>query len=319
MSARLVTIRHSHADGTLIEGTTRADRGLHQAVKAYGFRFSRTLGCWYLPHSRDKHADRQRLDQTAAALRDAGATVEVVLDDTPRDAAAREADRHERLEGRRERLAGRADRLGGQADAAYQRGHQMLDAIPLGQPLLPDHHSYGRDRNYRERARRTMDRAFELAGESETAAERAAASRAAEAHRLGGPATMRRIDKLEADRRRLLRGLKGRVTYTDEGPALVAPSEQDAARLRAALAQVDDDLACWRAHLQQLKAGGQFTQYGPADFKRGDRVQVEGWTGTVLRVNRKTLTVHRDGLPAVLDGPVDYSKVRPLPQEAPRP
>src|SRR6266542_230536 len=279
-AARHVTVSHSHAEGTLVQGDTRPYAQL-LGRDGLRLRWSRALGCWYLPHSRDKNADRGLLDRIAAALTDAGATVEVQVDDTPRSAAEREADRHERLEGRRERLTDRADRLGGQAGTAYERGHEMLDAIPLGQPVLTDHYSAGRDRNYRERARRTVDRAFALAEEAETAAERAESSRAAEAHRTSGPATMRRIDTLDADRRRLQRGIEGRVAYTDEGPALVPPTEAEASRLRGLLAQVDDDLAFWRAHLERLKASGQFAQYGPADFAKGDRVRVRGWTGTV--------------------------------------
>jgi hypothetical protein len=327
-----ITIRHSHAAGTLVEGTSRADRDLHQIMKAHRLCWSRQLGCWYVPCSRDRNADLQLVDRLAVAFRKAGATVQVQVDDTPRGAAEREHDRAERLEERRDRLEDRVDRLAGQSQAADQRGRQITDQIPVGQPILVGHHSERRHRRDLDRAGRAMRQAFELAGQAETATDQADASRQAEAHRMSGPATMRRIDTLEADRRRLLRRLAGRLEADlglvgdDGGQRLEIqgfhrkpPSEEYAAQLRAQLACVDDDLAFWRAHLQGLKDRGEFTQYGPTDFAEGDRVQVNGWKGTVLRVNRKSLTVHRDGLPAVFDGPVDYSKVRPLTEEEPRP
>ena len=37
----------------------------------------------------------------------------------------------------------------------------MMDAIPTGQPLLVDHHSYKTDRNYRDRAWNKMGKAVE--------------------------------------------------------------------------------------------------------------------------------------------------------------
>ena len=43
----------------------------------------------------------------------------------------------------------------------------MAEAIPFGQPMMPDHHTYGRDRNYRNRMSRTYDRAFEGMDEAE--------------------------------------------------------------------------------------------------------------------------------------------------------
>jgi Domain of unknown function (DUF3560) len=321
-----ITIRHSHAHGTLVEGDTRPYKDL-LGRQGLGLRWSQTLACWYVPHSRDKHADQPRIDRIVATLTGAGVAVDVdvEVDNTPRDPAEREHDRHARLEQRRDRLQDRAGRLAAQAQAGYQRSHQITGQIPMGQPILVGHHSERRHRRDLERADRAMRQSVELADGAKTAADRAGGSRAAEAHRTSGPATMRRIDTLEADRRRILRALEGRVEAdVDAGeggltvtgfhrePPAERPAERHAALLRARLASVDDDLVFWRQHLQGLKDQGEFTQYGPGDFTKGDRVQVDGWKGTVLRVNRKSLTVHRDGLPAVFDGPVGYSRVRPL-------
>lgn len=66
----------------------------------------------------------------------------------------------ERREARAERLREWADKREVKADADLSRGRQMLDAIPLGQPMLTDHYSYGRDRRYRDRAVGTIERGF---------------------------------------------------------------------------------------------------------------------------------------------------------------
>ena len=48
----MLTITHTAAEGTLIEGTSRAD-GTNHILKACGWRWSRNLGAWYVPASRD--------------------------------------------------------------------------------------------------------------------------------------------------------------------------------------------------------------------------------------------------------------------------
>lgn len=68
----------------------------------------------------------------------------------------------------RERRLARAERLREWADkrevkgiAELERGRQMLDLIPFGQPMLVDHHSYKADRNYRGRATSAVSRGHE--------------------------------------------------------------------------------------------------------------------------------------------------------------
>src|SRR5262245_64862771 len=103
-----------------------------------GWRFSRTLGAdgaWYLPRSRDRNADRARI-QRLAALHAAGHPVEVSVDDTPRPTAAVEVDRADRA-------AGRVARYTELAAAHHEHGEDRLAhvrerraAIPLGQPVI---------------------------------------------------------------------------------------------------------------------------------------------------------------------------------------
>ena len=81
-----LTITHSAAAGTMIEGTARGD-GSAPLLRQTGWRWSRTLGAWYVPRSRDRRADRPLIDRTVRLLTDAGFTVRTELDDTPRPAA----------------------------------------------------------------------------------------------------------------------------------------------------------------------------------------------------------------------------------------
>ena len=62
-----------------------------------------------------------------------------------------------RIEKRQEWAEGR-DR---KAAADTAQGSEMFGAIPLGQPMMPGHHSYNRDRNYRAKARRALERGHE--------------------------------------------------------------------------------------------------------------------------------------------------------------
>jgi hypothetical protein len=154
----VITIEHSHAEGTLVHGTDRGD-GTNGVIKATrdGWKFSRNIGvdgAWYLPRSRDRRPDLGRIDRLAAALRAGGYQVEVSVDDNPRTTAEVEADHAQRV-------AGRTERYGELADARHTRGTARLDEvrqararIPLGQPVHD-----ARDANYRERLNRREDSA----------------------------------------------------------------------------------------------------------------------------------------------------------------
>lgn len=75
-----------------------------------------------------------------------------------------------------ERLEQRADSLRVAADGAMTRARKMADIIPFGQPILVGHHSEGRDRRYRERIRKTMDKSVALYREAKEAEARAIAA-----------------------------------------------------------------------------------------------------------------------------------------------
>lgn len=191
---RSVTIQHTFAGGTVVAGDPRPH---HPLVQAEGFRWSRRQGFWYLPHSRDRRADRTRIDRLVTALAGAGLGVAVEVDDTPRPVAEREADREARIARRQDALDDRAALRHQEAAHAHRRAEEMASVIPMGQPILVGHHSESRDRRYRQRVADTYERGFAAESEAHVAAQRADASRASEEYRHALPATLRRIDRLE--------------------------------------------------------------------------------------------------------------------------
>lgn len=66
-----------------------------------------------------------------------------------------------RQEQRRERYEARAEKARQESGRLAGESRSMGDAIPLGQPLLVDHHSYKRDLKYRERMHNKMRQSVE--------------------------------------------------------------------------------------------------------------------------------------------------------------
>lgn len=77
-----LTITHTHEAGTLIDGTSRGD-GSAPVLKANGWRWGRSIGAWYVPHSRDRIATGWKIDQTAEALRVVPGSVSTSTSTTP--------------------------------------------------------------------------------------------------------------------------------------------------------------------------------------------------------------------------------------------
>lgn len=55
----------------------------------------------------------------------------------------------------------KAESLEQESSRLAQESSRMIDAIPMGQPLMVDHYSYQSDRRYRDRAWRKMERSVE--------------------------------------------------------------------------------------------------------------------------------------------------------------
>ena len=77
-----ITITHTHAEGTLIEGSRKGD-GVWEVLKGLGanWRYFRSLGQIGLGQSRDKAAKTWAIDRASEALRKAGHEVTVSVDD----------------------------------------------------------------------------------------------------------------------------------------------------------------------------------------------------------------------------------------------
>lgn len=84
------------------------------------------------------------------------------------------ADYAERIEAKRARLETAADNARNRADAGYRRMKDIMDGIPMGQPILVGHHSERRHRRDLERADRGMRTFVEEGRKADYLADRAA-------------------------------------------------------------------------------------------------------------------------------------------------
>lgn len=291
----MITIEHSHAEGTLVHGTDRGD-GTNRVIKATrdGWRFSHNIGvdgAWYLPRSRDRHPEVGRIDRLAAALRQAGYQVEVRVDDSPRATAEVEADRTGRDAGRALRYAELADARHTGGAARLDDVRQARERIPLGQPVLS-----ARDANYRDRLNRREDSARAELAAGDHWQHRASAAETTWRYRHNPRVTVRRIEKLEAEQRdwqRRLAGVRSGGSHGEYAPG--GPYAEDAAayivRAEQAIARLGEQISYWYAQLEALQTTGQWAPWTPDQFRVGDQVKVLGTWYPVLRVNKKSLTV----------------------------
>lgn len=293
----MLTITHTREDGTLIDGTTRGD-GTNVVLKANGWRWSRQLGAWFVPQSRDHAPKAWKINATADALREAGHVVEVTIDDTARPAAVVEADKIARQADRVEALAAKADRKGAAADAAYARHEAAVDRLPPGgEPIKIGHHSEGRHRRDLGRAWSTMGTAVEARREAEDAQAAATTAAATTGARYNPVTVGNRIDKLRADIRKMERELTAPVFDMQTGYRRATEAEQARrdARLTPRIAEARDTLAYWEQVRAEQIADGTVTAYGPHNVAQGDAVQVaRGWWCRVVRANAKSVTVQTD-------------------------
>ena len=89
------------------------------------------------------------------------------------DSPERADEYEEKLDLRRERLEAAAARARASSDAHFQRSHEAVQHIPLGQPILRGHHSERRHRRDIERSDRAMARSVAEARKAEQLEHRA--------------------------------------------------------------------------------------------------------------------------------------------------
>ncbi|MEU3267904.1 DUF3560 domain-containing protein [Streptomyces bacillaris] len=281
-----VVITHTRADGTLLEGSRKGD-GIFEAIRPHGWRFFPSLGCLGLYHSRDRSADRYKIDPAAKAIRELGFTVCVVVNEDERRAFAdAEANREERAESRAERFEDRASRATASSDASYQRSKQISERFYMGQPILVGHHSEGRARRDHARMDNAMRKSIQEGERAKHWAQRAEASGAYTEHRTNPARTLRRIDTKEADLRGVIRWQRGESNNGHSvrlSPAVVV----ELSRRRD---ELTEEVGYWRSIVAKAEAEG-FKVWTADDFTKGDFVRSRGSWYEVLRVNKKTLTV----------------------------
>ena len=243
------------------------------------------------------------------------------IDDTPRPTAEVEADRRERAERRTAALERKAERRRSEAEAADKAERRARESLPpLGQPVMIGHHSEGRHRRLIERFSRAADDAVSAERAAQAAQARADVAALATPVREDIAVTLCRIEELTAQRGRLERQLSGhtRKLFTngqtgepvyESTPAAIGERREELTR---DLAQVDDQLTHWRAHVAAAEAAGTVV-FGPEKVRAGDYVRIRGrwWPHPVERVNRKTVrlggtvgtasTVPYDRITAVCD------------------
>lgn len=292
-----LTITHAHETGTVIDGTSKGD-GVWEIVKPLGWRFSRHVGI-YVRGSRDKDANRALIRRTVEALTAAGYPTTDSIDNDPRPAAVRRADAAARAADRADRFEDRAERAAGESVARRDASRRITDGIPFGQPVQPPgHHSRNAHLNALDRSQRHQQKSWEAADKAQSYAERAAGVRAHADYRDNPRAIMRRIERLETDRRAYARELEGytrefkrndgSVYSRDVSPAATGDRAEDLTRWDARDAEEIEHL---RGYLAELAASGEFTAWGEEDFRPGDLANVGGRWCEVARVNRKSVSV----------------------------
>lgn len=275
-----ITITHSRAEGTLLDGSVKGD-GVYDIVREHGFRSFRSLGMLGLPRSRDREAQMWRINAAVSALRDAGHEVTVEINEEKRRSFAEaEAERAARAAGRAERFSGYAENAASSSDGRRKAAKRIADGIPFGQPILVGHHSEGRARRDAEAIDRNMRKAIadgERAGYWES---RATAAENYEEHRNNPQRTLRRLERLRAELRQQERFHAG---VAEEG---CVPASRHARRIQ----DLREEIAYWEEVVEKAKGAG-VKIWGPADFAPGDFVLYLGTWHEVARVNPKTLSV----------------------------
>ncbi|MGW1364747.1 DUF3560 domain-containing protein [Streptomyces chartreusis] len=281
-----ITIRHTRADGTLVEGSRKGD-GVYELLRPHGFRYFPSLRQLGIRQSRDRAAQSWKINAGAAALRGAGFTVAVEINEEERRSFAEaEAERVERAEERAERFDGYAANAGARSDAAWKRGHEIADGIPMGQPILVGHHSESRARRDQERIHNATRTSIDEGKRAAYWAGRAKSAASYEAYRKNPGVTLRRIDKLQAQLRRVEKWQRGESA----GGYTRALTPDTVAELARTHQDLTEELSFWRDVIAQAEAAG-FKVWGKSDFVKGDFVRHRGTWYEVVRVSAKSVSV----------------------------
>jgi hypothetical protein len=282
----VIRIVHTRASGTLVFGTTRHD-GADAVIGSAsgGWRYSRLIGdegAWYLPHSRYGRPRRPDIERLAAALRAAGHPVEVTITSSSNATAAIEADRAVRAAGRAARYTELADARISSATVRLAAVDARREAVPPGQPVINDRYA-----GFLNRLNRAEDAARAQLATGHYWQHRAEATASTQRYRHHPRVTVGRVERLEAEQRRLQRRRDGLDPTGERSGAYFA----DLAEADVALADLTDEIGYWRGELAAVETAGVFRSWTRDDFRPGDEARVLNVWYPVVRVNAKTLTV----------------------------
>jgi len=295
----MIIIRHTHQDGTLIEGSRKGD-GVYQVLRGNdpAWWYFRSVGQICLKHSRDKPARTWVLHAAEQALKAAGYEVTVEIDNTVRRSFAdAEADRYQRAEERAGRYDGYAGNAAARSQAALSRARSLSRRFEGGQPILIGHHSEAGARRDQKRMWDAEERGYAEQDKARYWSGRAAAAEQLKDARESVPVTLRRIAKLEAEARSVQRSLARTGPLPDYTGSQTAREHHDYLLTRAQ--DIEEELTYWREHVARQQETG-VKLWSRTDFAKGDFVRF-GRYGTwfeVIRVNPKSVTV-----PAIIGGP----------------
>lgn len=282
-----VTIEHTDDSGTLLQGTARGD-GASEVVKALGWRWSRALGAWFVPRSRDVAPKRPLIERTAGALREAGSVVDVQVDSTPGDRPAAEARRTERSGKRVEMLTQRSTREQATADERSAAADRITEHIPFGQPILLGHHSQAKAERTAAKVHAHRRASWEHQSKADAAAAAARTAAAGPGARHDPVTVANRVERLSAGIRLDERRLAALEASTDQVRNGCDQSLLE--RLAAARA----DLEHWQGVRAAQLADGTATDYSRETVRPGDLVKIRGRWYTVARANAKTVAVQTE-------------------------
>lgn len=290
----MLTITHTHEQGTIIEGTSRGD-GSAVVLKTQGWRWGRSISAWYIPHSRDRLPQDGRITRTAHALEAAGFELAPLqIDRTHRSMAEVEADKIARHADRADALSERADRRAAASDAAWERHERDVHRLPEGgEPIKVGHHSEGRHRNAIARAHTSMRRSIDASDAAEEAQRRAAIAARTTATRYNPSTVANRIEKLAAEIRRQQRSITADMYDKERGyvPATERVQQIRAENLAPKLAELRDQLSYWEQVRADQVTDGTATNYSRDTVKPGDQVKIRRHWYTVARANAKSVSV----------------------------
>ena len=274
----MITIRHTHEDGTLVYGTSKGD-GVYELIgprTAARFRYFPSIRMIGIPQSRDQLADRWRINKAAEILRAAGHEVTVEIDDTPRDVADVKADRADRLDARADRLTTQAERNAAEAERRHAAADHYAQRFAGGQPILVGHHSERSARVAQKRIDQNERAAHQAWDKANRAASAAAVVGKADAYRERPPVIIRRIDRLEAELRQTMHHINGTRPANDWRGAYYAPERKPAdgewlEQLTARRTYLEHQLEADRAVLAEHEANG-YVRLTRETVHKGDTV-----------------------------------------------